>query len=468
MKLAIVGLQGLDPHLAFDELADEMPNLQALVERGAHGPIASTHPPERVPAWSVFATGQTPGRLGLTGLRNRDWQATRMGQKAPYGEGAQAGLRELSEPSLWRLAGQAGREVALVGAPHTFPVEPVNGSLVAWPPSPSERRPRTHPAELADALEAEIGDLSLPGTDPEVGRDERLETARRDLDRRFDVAQHVAAEGSWELFFLLAEAPARAQAAAWSTHDSEHPLHEEGQADELARAYRHLDDRLGELVEALPEEAAVLVASATGAQACRGSLRLNAWLQREGYLALEAEPEAKRRFDPGLVDWTRTRAWAEGGAAGRIHLNVAGREPQGIVDPLDYEDVREQLQARLAGIEADGRRLEVRSFKPRELYEGPRVDEAPDLSCYVEGLAYRCEATVGHEALVGEPQRGHDEAAPTREGSFVLADPEGRFSGRVDELAVADAAPTALDLLGVSVPGGLDGRVLQPDGSLQT
>ena len=53
------------------------------------------------------------------------------------------------------------------------------------------------------------------------------------------------------------------------------------------------------------------------------------------------------------VDWSRTVAWGEGGYYSRIFMNVRGREPEGIVDPADYERVRDELAARLAAIPDD-------------------------------------------------------------------------------------------------------------------
>ena len=49
--------------------------------------------------------------------------------------------------------------------------------------------------------------------------------------------------------------------------------------------------------------------------------------------AVQSEADALK---PDLVDWARTTAWGEGGYYGRIFMNVAGREPNGIVPPEEY------------------------------------------------------------------------------------------------------------------------------------
>jgi predicted AlkP superfamily phosphohydrolase/phosphomutase len=436
-----------------------MPNLNRLADRGLSGSIASTHPPEPVPAWASFATGHGPGQLGLTGERNRDVKRTRQGRELTYGEGPRASSVDLEAPTFWQRAAESGQRVALVGVPQTFPVEPVNGSLVAGRPAPSPEAAFTHPPELADEIDDLVDEAFF--ADPRAGSDraERVELARRQLDQRFAVGRHLAEQGS-ELFVLVAQGLRAIEEAAWSTREAEHPLHEEDLADEVAAAYRRVDDHLGELRAALPDDAGVLVVSDAGAQGARGSLRLNAWLRREGFLCLTSEPEDPVPFSPDRVDWSATQAWATGGAVGRVHLNVEGREPEGIVDPLDYEQARETIQEELAASELD---IDVR--KPQRAYEGPRVDEAPDLFVTVEGLRRRCSAAVGHEEGQGGPERGRDEAAPTRQASFVLAEPEHRYSGEVSEARLVDVAATVLELLDVNVEA-LNGRPIQPDGAV--
>ena len=48
------------------------------------------------------------------------------------------------------------------------------------------------------------------------------------------------------------------------------------------------------------------------------------------------------------VDWTTTRAWAEGEPGwGYVRINVRGREPQGTVDPADYRALCDEIAGEL-------------------------------------------------------------------------------------------------------------------------
>ena len=70
-RVAVIGLDCATPQLLFRDLADEIPNIHALMQRGMYGDLASITPPITVPAWACAMTGKTPGQLGIYGFRNR-------------------------------------------------------------------------------------------------------------------------------------------------------------------------------------------------------------------------------------------------------------------------------------------------------------------------------------------------------------------------------------------------------------
>ena len=60
-RVAIIGLDCVTPQLLFQDLADEVPNIRALMDRGMYGDLDSITPPITVPAWACSMTGRTPG-----------------------------------------------------------------------------------------------------------------------------------------------------------------------------------------------------------------------------------------------------------------------------------------------------------------------------------------------------------------------------------------------------------------------
>ena len=145
-----------------------------------------------------------------------------------------------------------------------------------------------------------------------------------------------------------------------------------------------------------------------------------------------------------MVDWSRTRAWAEGGYYARVFLNVRGREPEGVVDPATLETTLRELVACLGRIE--GVRVDCR--RPAEVYRAVR-GEPPELMVYLDDLAQRALGTVGHgSVLVGANDQGPDGCNHDWDGIALLAGP-GVAPGRLEQASILDVAPTIYEHFGV-------------------
>ena len=168
----------------------------------------------------------------------------------------------------------------------------------------------------------------------------------------------------------------------------------------------------------------MLVVSDHGAKRMDGAICVNEWLRREGYLVLNDEPDGPTSLKPEMVDWDRTTAW-EGGYC-RLFLNVAGREPRGVVAPQNYERVRGELKQELEALGDDeGRPIGTVAHLPEELYP-QRNGIAPDLLVYFGDLLWRSVGQVGTGTVhVFENDTGPDDANHAHEGLYVLAAEDG-------------------------------------------
>ena len=100
-----------------------------------------------------------------------------------------------------------------------------------------------------------------------------------------------------------------------------------------------------------------------------GGVCVNEWLQREGYLVLKDTLTQPTPFSVDLVDWPRTAAWSDGGYYARVFLNVRGREPDGVIDAVGYDRVRDTIAAKLeALVDHEGRPMGTKVFKPEQIY----------------------------------------------------------------------------------------------------
>ena len=159
------------------------------------------------------------------------------------------------------------------------------------------------------------------------------------------------------------------------------------------------------------------------------------------------------------IDWARTVAWGDGGYYGRCFLNVKGREPEGIVDPSQYEAVRDELIAKLeSALGPDGQPLGTKVLKPQDVYPEVR-GVAPDLIVYFGDLAWRSVGSVGNPSLYTyENDTGPDGANHDRTAVFAMKGLPGQPTGQVDGMNLVDVGPTILKLYDIEAPEGVVGR----------
>jgi predicted AlkP superfamily phosphohydrolase/phosphomutase len=283
--------------------------------------------------------------------------------------------------------------------------------------------------------------------------------------KHFAVAKHLLKTRPWDFFMMVEMGTDRIHHAFWSHMDPASPKYEKGNRFENAilEFYEYCDREVGEILSLLPRDTTVLVVSDHGARSLTGGICFNEWLIKNGYLALKQYPDKPTPMNQLEIDWSRTKAWGDGGYYGRLFMNVKGREPQGIIEPADYEKVRDEL---VAGIEAitdpSGRNIGTRAYKPQEIYREVR-NVAPDLMVYFGNLDWRSIGTVGSRSIhTFENDTGPDDANHDWHGIFMMKTPAGtpQPKGEQQGLRLYDVAPTVLKLSGLTPPPEMIGRSL--------
>jgi predicted AlkP superfamily phosphohydrolase/phosphomutase len=455
-RVAVIGLDCATPRLLFDKLSDEVPTINALIDRGMHGDLESITPPITVPAWACSMTGKTPGQLGIYGFRNR--------KDTTYEGLSIATSASVKEPAVWDVLGRAGLKSLLIGVPPGYPPRPVEGWRISCFLTPPSAERFTHPVELAAEVRQELGDdpyiFDIPNF-RQKGEEFVLKQVFAMTRRRFRVARRLVRTKPWDFFMLVEMGPDRLHHVFWQHFDPGHPKYRPGNPFETAFQdyYRFLDQELAALLEALPDEAVVILMSDHGARMMAGGVCFNEWLAREGYLRFTEPVTAPTSIAQAPVDWSRTVAWGDGGYYGRLFLNVKGREPNGQVAPARYEAVRDELAAKLQGMRGpDGESLGTSVFRPQDVYPEVR-GVAPDLIVYFGDLEWRSVGQVGGgRVFTYENDIGPDGANHDRTGVFVMAGAPGQGLGRRDGLRLIDVGPSILSLYGLEAPEGAQGR----------
>ena len=455
-RVAVIGLDCGTPQLLFDQLADEVPNIRALWERGMHGDLASITPPITIPAWACAMSGKTPGQLGIYGMRNR--------RDTTYGGLSLATSQSVDQPQVWDVLGQRGMYSLLIGVPPGYPPKPLEGWRVSCFLTPPSADTYTYPADLAAEVEAELKGQDYLFDIPnfrEQGEDVVFQRLFQMTGRRFRVARRLVATKPWDFFMLVEMGTDRLHHVFWQHVDPKHPKYVPGNRFETAFRdyYRFLDGEVGRLLEALPRDCVTIVMSDHGARRMAGGVCFNEWLAGQGYLRFDTEPDGPTPIAKARIDWPRTVAWGDGGYYGRLFLNVKGREPQGTIEPARYEEVRDELVERLESMPGpDGEPLGTKVYRPQDVYPEVR-GVAPDLLVYFGDLEWRSVGQVGTgQVFTYENDTGPDGANHDRAGVLAMAGAPGQPAGRRTGLRLIDVGPTILSLYGLEAPEGAQGR----------
>ncbi len=503
-RVLVIGLDGatFDLLLPWAEQG-HLPHLQRLLQQGSYGNLRSTLQPLSAPAWATFMTGANQGRHGLYDFVQRQPDAYRL----QVTNGSFVKL-----PLLFETVGEHGRHVISVNVPMTFPPRPVNGVMVGGPFAPVVNAELVYPPSLALKLLSLVDNYVLiPDFDPT--HPDPLRHYAQELvatvSKHAQLTLHLLDTQPWDLCTVVFTAIDEVQHAFWQCMDAPDQSPDARFRHAIRNVYQQADAAIGELLRRVDDETLVIVMSDHGFGPLKAIINLNSWLAQAGYLTFS--PSRRRWRATGMgrlatvyrrlpaawrvrlrkllgatrmeavrgdvegtlfasaIEWTQTRAYALG-AGGKIYLNVAGREPSGIVQPgVEYTAVREDLAAQLATLTdpQTGTPLIRRVWSREELYEGPYLEAAPDLVIEWADYGYWGRGRYDiHSAPIFEERRTMDfsslplTATHTPDGILIACGPGIPAGSVISGAQIADVAPTLLCWLGLPVPEYMDGVVL--------
>jgi predicted AlkP superfamily phosphohydrolase/phosphomutase len=406
--------------------------------------------------------------------------------------------------TLWDVIDQNRRTCGMVNLPLTWPPQSLNGYMISGQDSPSVDRGIASPPDLYDTLIRKFGRYHLKDIFP-GGRSKRdyLELFPQEIDWQSDVVAELITRHPCDFFMTFFSATAMAQHYFWS--DMEGAQKEDRYSDLIESVYRRLDTQLARLARLAGPEARIFVVSECGAGPLQAGVNINAWLQSQGFLlhlrpdqdggyrtrALSAAigtakrhlPESIKSFLvrqlPGLkagaesymlvsdVDWSTTTAYSRG-KEGSIFVNLAGREPNGIVTAENYSRVVDRIAAQLSQLidPGTGKPAVTKVYRREELYPGCTNPGAPDLTVeWVNSMYMPMEANRRSNQVFGPRWRANmkwpTSGSHRRKGIFFAQGPGIDADHRVNDAQILDLFPTWLRMLEIPVPDDLPGGVLE-------
>jgi predicted AlkP superfamily phosphohydrolase/phosphomutase len=486
-RVLLIGLDGATwTNLQPLAIRGEMPTLRRLMAEGAWGDLDSTIPALTPPAWASLVTGTNPGKHGIYHFRH-----------TPPGDYYQRRLntsRDIRSPTLWQRLGQHGKQVGVLNVPLSHPVYPVNGFMTtdAFAPEPGVR---THPPELVEELKDYVVDVeNYPTALPGTANYERhmlafIDENERVLVSQCDAAVRLMGSQSWQFFMIALMATDRLGHFAWRFSDP--ALEGTLTTDELKRigarcraVFKQLDAQIARLIEAAGHNCAVVIASDHGfGPAPQSFFHANRWLIERGYLSLLPVWNWKRAVHGslprglkahlrtpadtkyGLVDWQRTKVWADPleSRAVAIHINRKGRYPEGIVAESDCESLLSQLTRELIVLKTlRGEQIVAQIHRGSELFHGPpQAATAPDLVCILNkpfDVPPSFRRDVRSNSLVTPNRHVLRDGGHEPEGIFLLHGLHIGSTGKLPPQPIVSIAPTVLEMFGLPIGDDIDGQ----------
>lgn len=473
------------------------PTITSLLEDGASGPLESQLPPWTPSAWPSMFTGVNPGKHGVYGFlrfEGYDWDVVN--------------ATDVREHSLWEICSQHGLTSVVVNVPVTHPPGGFDGALIPGYTAPED--PDCHPPGLLEEVREETGEYRLYGTQLSEGatREERIDgyeelvemrgrALRYLIDREDPEFAFVQFQQSDTVFheFPEGDAPDRVYAAIddeiRTTLETCEPETVVLVSDHGIGPYAGHEVRpnvtlrdLGLLETATgiekpswsdistrrlrkgrtedpeeedgrsPAEALLAAAASVGIT----SQRVGAVLERLGLAdaVLRVVPPDLVSAAGEHVDFPVSTAYLRDRIEMGIRINLAGREPEGVVEPEAYDEVRDRVIDAFVDMETPDGRPAFDAVLPREeVFSGPYLDDAPDVVLVPAAFDQYLSASI-RETPFGEPREPYNHKL---HGIVGITGP-GIEPRELSDAHLLDVAPTVLSLLGIPVSDRMDGTAL--------
>ncbi len=381
-RLIVIGIDGASHGLVTRAMGQgRLPVFQSLAGQRPCPPLVTPFPPHTAPGWMSMFAGVSPGEHGVLQF----WELQSPGHRP-----ALTSVASVAREPLWRSLERHGLSVGLFHVPMTHPPAPIRGGyMITWPLTPSLNYawPRSLIKELKQQRLHYTSDL-MTMYRPETGY--------------FEQACETLWQKTETLLYLLQTRPVDVVISVFTELDRVSHLYwgiAAGPGPKVDRIYDEVDVALGRLLQAIPQDTAVVIVSDHGFGRCTGNFNVNVALENAGLLQTRSAAQivASRDNKPFSdvtealsanwfrtgdsmreVDWENTRASMPAPGCYGISLNLEGRQNRGTVRPADKAQTLAEVADVIGRIELDGDR--VFAAVPREaVYHGQRLRDAPDL-----------------------------------------------------------------------------------------
>jgi len=288
----------MDPEV-IGSLGDKLPNLSEIRSKYQYQRCASVFPPDSIPAWATFHTGQHPSRHGW--LDNIDYKDIFRGTSA-------YDVKRLENNTFWDIAGSQGRRVCIINPFLAYPVWPVNGIMVNGPVFITGEV-QAYPSSMQDKYSfPELGGMTeFPDQEDLEGFIQNTLNSTKELA---DFGIELLQSEDWDLYFISFFSLDRLQHFLWRYFDKEDPTYPGPNSLDTAipDSYKLFDDIVGQYMEYVSKadntKLLILSDHGHGRRPVR-QFNLNELLRRNNFLKTPREKKllAPKRWVEKTKNW---------------------------------------------------------------------------------------------------------------------------------------------------------------------
>ena len=356
-RIIIIGLDGV-PYPLIENLstAGVMPETQKIVQKGTFLEMESSIPEISSVAWSSIITGKSPAEHGIFGYTD-----------------IPSGTYRLSFPNFNNLKAMpffhkdfVGKSV-IINVPSTFPVKPINGIHISGFVSLDLQR-SVYPNSLIPKLTELNYQIDVDSSKAHKSMDMFLTDLDRTLKARIATAYYLWNSENWDTYMLVFTGTDRLSHFLWDAFEKEDHKHHSA----FLEHFRQIDEAIGEIAHKTSENDLLVLLSDHGFERLEKEVNINTVLRENGFLSLK--PDAKRNYAD--MD-SETKVFAL--EPSRLYIHSKDRFPRGSVNKGEYDSMINKLIALFNELEFKGEKIINTIHRKEEIYEGPLIDQAPDL-----------------------------------------------------------------------------------------
>ncbi len=504
-RLLVIGLDSADAALIEAWMAEgHLPVFARLAAAGLWSRLGTTAGVMHVSAWPSLYTGCHPGRHGLYHAFQVRAGDRRIHRTDP---------RWRAVEPFWATLDRAGRRVIVMDAFMDAPVEGFRGiQILEYGTWTWFWHPDSRPAGMHREIVRRFGRYPAPEHTDQVTIPDQIrfrDTLVRAAGVKGRAAAWLLSEHPWDVAFVMFGEPHGGGHYLWHGGDPDYPLRPAERLPEgflpLRDVYAAVDRAVGTVLDAVGE-VDLLVVSGDGMGPNHSASHLMPELLHRLDLLHAAGLGGKKEDapPPGLaarlrqmiplavrqsisrclpretrrrlamkwmnsgIDWSKTRMFCiPNSNEGYFRINLAGREPDGLVAAEEFRALVEEVAAELGALvnPANGRCIAHGVHRIDEVFPGSERPHLPDLVVSFDFDARATDRIRGpRTGEIAGPAPWEVPAHYTgnhRPNAFLLAaGPDIRRAPLPAGAHILDLAPTILARAGIEPPAHMDGRPL--------